>query len=413
EGFDTLFNYDFPTTKFMYTTKNLSNSQAYTTLVWLKDIWSPRLKSTYDWDGPIVRNLGADGAFEGYRVKSRYDQERRYDPNTGQSSVTGDLNHINYQYSGDYTGYPTYTMEESIPESYNFSSEATIASTGLKTKSLYNGKKQLLSVENTASNGEKKIKTYLSFDANFKLKPTRTEIADYSSSGAVNKLYVDQTYNDWGGISSITKPLTIEQVNDSSVKPLYTTTYSYEPTFKFITEKKWYQNASTLLTATNAYDNLGRLITTTNAKGESTQYTYTKPTEGEVVTKTKTLEGGKTAKTILTYGPEAKFAFPTVAKSYYTDQNGSTKETKTTKTYDLLFGLTQSETDNSGNTTNYSYDNVGRVTSIKMPNYATVDSYNYEVEKNSNIVWLLHPCLIPRIRIYYPQVLLLIPLIKM
>ena len=221
EGFETGYNYDFPQVKFMYTTKNLSSSQAYTTLVWLKEVWYPHTKSTYLPGGPVIHNLGPDGACEVYRVMSRYDQERRYDPNTAQLSVTGDINHIDYQYVNDYTGYPDYSMEDSMPESYIFSSEATVPATGLKTETVFNGKKQQIRTETTASNGEKKIISNLTFNPNFKFKPTRTEIAEYSSAGTSNKLYIDQEYNEWGGLSSETKPLTMEQLNNPSVKALY------------------------------------------------------------------------------------------------------------------------------------------------------------------------------------------------
>ncbi|AEG61159.1 YD repeat protein [Desulforamulus ruminis DSM 2154] len=385
EGFETKYNYDFPETKFMYTTKNLSSSQAYTTLAWLKDVWYPHSKSTYNYEGPVLRNLGPDGAYQGYRVKSRYDQERRYDPNTGQASTSGDLNHIDYQYVNDYTGYPTYPWDEALPESYQFSSEATAAGTSLKSKAVFNGAKQKLRTETTASNGEKKIISHLAYDANYKFKPTRTEIAEYSSGGTSNKLYIDQTYNDWGGLSSETQPLTQEQLNNPSIKALYTTTYQYHPTYKFLTERKWYQNTSTLRTETTIFNDLGRILTATNPNGETTNYAYSNTSEGDQVTITKSLENGKTARTIMIYGTEAKLAFPTIIKEFYTDAGGSSKETKTTRTYNLLLGLPQTETDNDGKTTTYTYDNLARVTSIKLPNYSTVDSNSdkktYEVEQ--------------------------------
>ena len=220
-------------------------------------------------------------------MKSRFDQEGRYDPNTGQSSTSGDFNHIDYQYVNDYTGYPTYPWDETLPESYQFSSEATTAGTGLKSKAVFNGIKQKLRTETMASNGEKKIISHLAYDTNYKFKPTRTEIAEYSSSGSSNKLYIDQTYNDWGGLSSETQPLTQEQLNNPAGKPLYTTTYQYHPTYKFPTERKWYQNAATLQTETTTFNDLGRILTATNANGEVTNYAYSNTSEGEQVTITQ------------------------------------------------------------------------------------------------------------------------------
>ena len=84
------------------------------------------------------------------------------------------------------------------------------------------------------------------------------------------------------------------------------------------------------------------------------------------------------------YGTEAKLAYPTVIKEFYTDAGGN-KETKNTKTYNLLLGLPQTKTDHDGKTTTYTYDNLARVTSIKLPNHSTVDSNSdkksYEVEQ--------------------------------
>ncbi|WP_347487982.1 RHS repeat-associated core domain-containing protein [Desulfoscipio sp. XC116] len=384
EGFQTSYAYDFLETKFLYNSKNLSGATASTHVAWLSNIWYPHLKSTYVNQELVLRNLGPDGAYQGYRVGSRYDQEYCYDPTTQTLYVPENsyINRINYQYVNDYTGYPDYDMDEELPESYRFSSEATVADTGLKSKTVFNGKKQQINTEITANNGEKKIISHQSFDANFKFKPTRTEIAEYSSGGTANKLYIDQIYNEWGGLSSETKPLTLEQLNNTSVKALYTTTYQYHPTYKALTERKWYQNNSTRLMEQYAYDSLGRIETATNPKGETTNYAYANTAGGEQVTITKGLENGKTARTIKIYGPETNYAYPTIIKEYYTGANGSSKETKTTKTYALLLGLLETETDNDGNTTTYTYDNLARITSVKLPNYTTVDGDEFEVEQN-------------------------------
>ena len=135
------------------------------------------------------------------------------------------------------------------------------------------------------------------------------------------------------------------------------------------------------MTESYPFDDLGRILTATNPNGETTNYAYSQTAEGEQVTIAKNLENGKTAKTIKIYGPEAKYAYPTIIKEYYTDASGSYKETKSTKTYDLLLGMIKTEKDNNGNTTTYTYDNLARVTSIKLPNYNTVDSDSYAVEQ--------------------------------
>ncbi|HBQ26814.1 MAG TPA: hypothetical protein DD791_10515 [Syntrophomonas sp.] len=47
----------------------------------------------------------------------------------------------------------------------------------------------------------------------------------------------------------------------------------------------------------------------------------------------------------------------------------------------MLSGLIKTETDHNGNTTSYTFDKLGRITSLKLPNYNTVDSDSYEAEQ--------------------------------
>lgn len=153
EGYETTYGYEFDGSKsrFLFNKKDLTQS-AYTRLALLTTIYYPHSKSSYVYE-TVQRNLGPEGAYDGYRIKVRFDQELRYNPSNNEAVGAGDFNHVNYQYfklnstgaieynKGDYTGYPEYYSEDSLPESYQYGSESTILSSGLKTRSIFNGKK--------------------------------------------------------------------------------------------------------------------------------------------------------------------------------------------------------------------------------------------------------------------------------
>lgn len=382
EGGLVSYRYDDPQDfiKYRYDTKSLA-TPATAHVALLSDVNYPYTRTYYRYQ-EITRNLGPDGAYAGYRVSSRYDHEWRWNPDTNTWYETGDLHHANYTYTNDYTGYPSYAVEESIPESYRYSSQSHDLSTGLISKTTFNGKGQQLTVETTASNGEKKVSTNSSFDSRFTFKPTRTVLTEYAANGTlVNTYYVDQTYADWGGVLTSTLPLTAAQINDAATKALYTTTFEYEPTYRMLTKKSWYQDAGKPVSQTYAYDALGRAASSTNELGETTSYAYSTTAEGRVEEITKPLENGKTAKTVKVYGAQSKNAYPTIVRQTYTDANNQTVTTSSTKVYDLLLGLIVSDTDEAGQTTQYAFDRLGRVVSIKLPNLSNINNATYSVEQ--------------------------------
>ena len=80
-------------------------------------------------------------------------------------------------------------------------------------------------------------------------------MSEYAADSAlVRQLYVNQAYYDWGGLQSITKPLTSAQNNDANTKAKYTTSYEYDPTYRFITKQQWYQNDAAVLAENYTYN---------------------------------------------------------------------------------------------------------------------------------------------------------------
>lgn len=355
----------------------------------LNRISYPNSRSVYNYE-MLNRNLGEGGVYEAYRVTFRHDVERRYTQIGSNPPVWydhGTFNQVTYSYFGDITGYPTYRADYEMPGSYEYGSELTVNASGLKTKSVFNNQSQLLRTETTESNGEKQVVTNQSFSSQYKQLPTRTEYATYSG-GAETKLYVDTTYNDWGGVTSVTQPLTWAQLNDGAVKSNYTTNYEYnDPNYKFVTKKDWKKNALDSVRASEItqYNADGTIKNVTDAEGDVTNYTYTESASFRQITVTRSLENNKQYQMVTTYDISTKKAYPTRTDVYYTD--GATPTSKfTTTTYNLLFGNVASETDAEGRTTTYVYDNYGKLKEVRHPAFTGQDNQTYTYTQYYNYV---------------------------
>ncbi len=378
----------WPIERFSFGKKTMTNCESVSRYL-LGAVIYPGSKTIYEYE-PVIRNLGPDGVYDAYRVKARYDKIQRKNSSTQLYEWSSDLNRLDYSYGGDCSGYPDYSNDETIPATYQFWSEAA-SMDGRRTKTVFNGVKQRVQVENKAANNEKQVTKYSEFDTKYKFRPKKTETSEYAGSGfLVRTLYTYTTYNDWGGISSATMPLTLQQYNDANVRAKYTTNYYYEnSTYKYyLTRTQWYQSETKSLSETYSYNASGRVSGSTNAKGETTSYAYTLNTNNSVteVSVTKPLGGGKTAQVKTVYGSETSYAYPKEVILYYTNDQGTYTSTKTTYTYDMLLGLVTSETDNENKTASYTYDSLGRVTQIQYPGFSNINGNNYSVRQTYEYV---------------------------
>ncbi|BBH18779.1 hypothetical protein Back11_01240 [Paenibacillus baekrokdamisoli] len=77
--------------------------------------------------------------------------------------ASGDFNHVNYSYSGDYTGYDPGNPYNN-PSSFVYATTQTTQSTsitgGMATTTNYNSQGQVTAISNRASNGERKVISY-------------------------------------------------------------------------------------------------------------------------------------------------------------------------------------------------------------------------------------------------------------
>ncbi|MGG1638770.1 RHS repeat domain-containing protein [Paenibacillus sp. NRS-1760] len=392
-----------------YWAKNYSSNHGNIYYYGLANINYPRSSVKFQYD-KITRNWGPYGYAEEFRVKNKFNQIKK------DSNLQGDINHINYLYEGDYTGYPNYFNPNSIPVSHSYSSSSVIQSTsltnGLISKSNFNGVGQVTSTESIAANGEKKIITNLAFHPTQIYKPTLIQSEDYGvgdTTATTNKLIWDMQYNDWGGVQSSSLPLTQTEFNDSSIKRKHTITYTYDPNYYFLKTKSWYQNINntTLLSETTDYYSNGRLKSYTNAKNEITTYCYEAVDVNGIVTSNCTnasnvlvgkvrlirestnLGNGQTTLNEVLYDNSTVYAYPSETRSTFSTKSNRgldiTQTVKKTMLYDLGMGLIKEEKDSNNGKTSYTYDNLGRVKTITYPSftnlsnvkYNTIDEYNY------------------------------------
>jgi RHS repeat-associated protein len=379
KGYSTFYEYYLASEKFDAQGKGLTNS-AGTAVYLLQYAMYPHSSSFYEYK-VITRNWGGQGAYQAFQITKRFDALNKYKYDTANPSIyaEGPNHQMEYTYFGDISGYPSYYAEESIPEGYRFGSESTNLD-GLKTKYTFDGKKRMLSTEQTATNGEKVTETIQSYDTTYKYKPTKVE-SKVTSGSRENKIYQTFAYYPWGDLKSQTNPLTAAQLANPEQVKQHTTTYEYEPNFKLLSKQQYYQSASVPLTEQYTYDAQGRLKTSQNANGEIITRNFTQASDGRTEEVLVQLENGKTAKTVSHYSQAGSYQLlPTEVKSYYTDNWGKLTETSVKRTYDVLLGTMSSETNADNKTTQYQYDVYGRLLKTIYPVINNQNGERYQRE---------------------------------
>lgn len=338
-----------------------------------------KVKYTYS---KTAKHLGTDGYYQIERITERSEQ-----PN---GTANTDY-HRNYTYGGLYngavynneTGYNATVKEtdKSKDPAYEFTMNMQ-QDNGLQISQVNKGGVDYSTTKTNTSSGETEKTSCEQYDTAYPRLPAKVKYEQTNSQGSTT-LYKGNTYTSWGGLASETRLLTNEQWNNSTVKTQNTITYAYDPTYKFLTSKTYYQSPSRQLTESISYDSQGRMVLTTNAKGETTSYEYGDSTHPGNLTRVVTnLPGGRTSITEYAYSDSA-YAFPTGTTQKYT-QNGTQITSTTTQTYEYLWGNIVNQTDPLGKATVYEYDNQGRVTKITYPqstgkngSYTLEDRYIY------------------------------------
>lgn len=147
----------------------------------------------------------------------------------------------------------------------------------------------------------------------------------------------------------------------------------------------YYQNSSgSALTESINRDSLGRVTSTINAKGDVTHFEYDQtypwlPSRIYYTDPENIGDNERISETVYGYNGSYGLA-PTLTKVKYAD--GSYSES--TASYDPKYGNIVQSVDPKGNTTNYTYDYLGRIQYVKYPSYSAesgtkwlVDYYSY------------------------------------
>ncbi|KWX77768.1 hypothetical protein AML91_07025 [Paenibacillus jilunlii] len=366
--------------------------QDYNMFGLLKKVSYPHSTTNYEYN-VVVRHIWPNETMEEYQVTGRSDQ-------TGNTLY----NQKKYTYIGNYTGATLQDYPAVVFESYHYSSIVTTQSTtnenGKQTTYNFDGKGRLLSLDVQAANGERKVENYSGFHPLFIYSPTRTTLLEYGvgdSEATANQLITETSYNDWGYVASQTKPMPIDQFNNANLRQHYTTSYTYEPNFHFLESKSWYQNESDAspLTERYTYTGNGRQETVTNAKNEQTLYTYGY-FDGlgkiERATVETWADNRLAAKSVVRYGSENDYAYPTEQQQWFNVGTAEEKVVKTLIAYDRGNGRTIQKTDGNNQSVTYEYDAGGRLkkethpvrTNANGERYSEVIDYNYYNQTSVN-----------------------------
>ena len=160
----------------------------------------------------------------------------------------------------------------------------------------------------------------------------------------------------------------------SADREKYGFSYEYDPHTGFILSRSWYQSDDEKCIENLTYNSNRRLVSYEAPDDTITTYTY-EYINDKVSKKTTTTENDiGTTVIVENFTPETAYAFPSTVVKTVTANNVTTTET-TSYTYDMLYGVVKTMTDNDGNTTSYEYDALGRPTRIIYPIYSTYGAY--------------------------------------
>jgi RHS repeat-associated protein len=140
------------------------------------------------------------------------------------------------------------------------------------------------------------------------------------------------------------------------------TYYDYNTAGEMLHQKQLFINGTydTWLYTTHAYDSYGNVIISIDPLGRSTTYQYSSTYGHAYLTNQSTVVNGKTI--------------------------------STTYTYNFATGWMTSQTDGNGQTTSYTYDNLGRETSVTYPAVGGVSAFTqYSYDDKNNIVNITDP----------------------
>ncbi|WP_223260598.1 RHS repeat domain-containing protein [Paenibacillus ihbetae] len=312
---------------------------------------------TYD-EQPIKRYIGESSQNESYRILSRKDQIQYED------GTRNDYNRKNFFYAGD--------------AGSSYGQTLTFASTledGLTSTRYQYTKRHIdnhtspqfyLDQMTTSAEGtEKKTSYRYSKNVGNRSYPVPAPTSEVTTNNRnSDTLTVTKQYDDYGNIVQATneRGATITNTYDSSRHWLV---QSLERVATGVDLHTTYTR--------NAQGDITELIVRQDhANGQVVKHIqFGYDSYGNLITET-TIQGDKRSTVTTEYAAAYQSAFPTRQKIPVKDADGNISEVSVSSTYDPTIGVLTSFTDARQQTTNYRYDDLGRVKSVTYPNHHTL-----------------------------------------
>lgn len=344
----------------------------------------------------VRKHMGEDGFYDSLRVINRYESYGYAVTGVDRVQFDGTEYKVTYSYSGtlngtsfnNETGYPNFyfNKDTALNESYTCEQTGYVDPSDTnnrfkKTSTYSNGKLTTEKIEDLQNN-QQTISSY-TYDSTFD-EFVSTIQKDIIYNGQTNTTYVDITYNDWGGRSSITKPITADIRNNPQTKLKYTTSMTYNPTYKFVETTTYYNDLNKpAVTTENRYDSLGRLYESVNAAGELTSYTYDPVYKGNLKkTEVDDISNmlhvwDKRSVTELTYDQYNAYVQTKLVGSFNVSSNTYDKTSSTSYTYEYIRGQCRTQTNDDEGMTETQYDSAGRLQYAISPYLKSEDGNAY------------------------------------
>lgn len=352
----------YPQLFLRYDTKTHSDSDGWVNKPVLNSVRYKDRKKIYEYE-TVRKHFGDDGYYDTLRIKKKYDMYSYVPEDETKNYFKGELGTVNYSYGGTYngnsfdneTGYPSYTFDDET----TLNEQWTVTKTGKSTDTITFSNCAV--VQQTSSAGGTVVTSDYTNHSTFKNSPTEIKNT-VTQNGSSKSTYILYSYNDWGGVASESKEVDESIKDNTSLLEKYITTYQYEPTYHFITQKDYYHNVdSPQVSEINTFNSNGLLTSSENAVDEKTYYYYENATYPYLVTKTTmddpmrfhNLIGGDR---VVTYTYDSYGLYPlTISESY----DGGTADTS--YVYDYITGDVLKETLPDGSDTQYVYYSDGKV----------------------------------------------------
>ena len=342
----------------------------------IKELQINNTKFVYNY-ARTAKALG-EGYYHTKRVTSRQEHIRT---GTGDNWDNTALNKKTYSYTSNETAYPS-----SYTQNHTFSTTVT-QDNGLQIKHSFTGSSLTEKITKNTADNEQICENY--FYNNYLKDMPSTIITERSKPNDTTiTTYQDFDYEEWGGVSESTQPMTeYERINQ---KEKFTTTYEYHKSqvggsiiYAMPKRKTWYNSlTSSAVSEAVEFDNLGRAVTITNAKGEITEIEYDDWSDWPwmpvaiIQRDINNMHGTMNVDYIKRIPMYLAGIYPTMVEEYI----GNSRK-RQRYSYNSTYDVTTAYEDELGNMTYYAYDTFARLTGITYPSSKGENDTEYTVSK--------------------------------